>query len=211
MAGFDQWMTDPRWIEMIRNCMGSINYDPASNLVAQEYVQADTFCVHPDDIDKWGYGDCPPDNMKFDGLKQEWHGNVFCNPPYSAGNIDKFSDKIIQEYTRWNQSEDIDARTDNYVYQMIILVNSANDTRWYQQLLKYSQATLFVKGRIKFWKIENGKAWEKWEGVKSKEKGLGKIGNSPRYINTLFYFGTVQGTLRFKEVFGDKGTIMVKG
>ena len=204
---FDQWMTDPRWIELVRTCMGSIAYDPSSNEVAQEYVKATTFCVHPDEMDSWmGYGDCPPDNLKFDGLKQEWHGNVFCNPPYSAGNIDKFSDKIVSE---WKAKEYmVDQSKHRFVNQMIILVNSANDTKWYQQLLKYSQATLFVKGRIKFWKIENGKAWEKWEGVKSKEKKLGKIGNSPRYINTLFYFG--DNITRFKEVFGDKGTIMVK-
>lgn len=197
---FDSWLTNPIWLEMVRVCMGSIDVDPSSNFIAQNYVHANTFYILPDE--EKNNPVIYIGNYAIDGLAQAWftpdNKNVFCNPPYSAGNIDKFVDKAITEW--------ITAEKDS---QMIILVNSADDTKWYQQLLKYSQATLFVKGRIKFWKIENGKAWEKWEGVKSKEKGLGKIGNSPRYINTLFYFG--DNITRFKEVFEDKGTIMVKG
>lgn len=196
---FDEWMTDPNVIELARSTMGSIDFDPASNMIAQRYVKAHSFCVHPDE---YNVVDFIRYDVLRDGLDQVWHGNVWCNPPYSAGNIDRFVDKAV---TEWNRRE---YEKNNEINQMMILVNSATDTKWYHRLLEYSTCTLLWRGRIKFWKIQDGKAHEKWEGEKSKEKGLGKIGNAPRYLNTLFYFGTVQGILRFKETFKEKGTFI---
>lgn len=201
---FDEWMTDPKVIELARATMGSIDFDPASNMVAQRYVKAHSFCVHPDE---YNVVDFIKYDVLRDGLDQVWHGNVWCNPPYSAGNIDRFVDKAIDE---WNGS--IALLDDDYysrsrcIQQMMILVNSATDTKWYHKLLEHSSCTLLWRGRIKFWKIQDGKAHEKWEGEKSKEKGLGKIGNAPRYLNTLFYFGS--SVERFKETFKEKGTFI---
>lgn len=203
---FDNWMTDPKVIELVRATMESIDFDPATNYIAQKYVKASTFCVHPDDFNVI---DTISADVLCNGLDQIWSGNVWLNPPYSAGNIDKFVDKAIME---WNDSiellNDNQYNTSRCVLQMMILVNSATDSKWYHKLLEHASCTLLWRGRIKFWKMENGKAHEKWEGIKSKEKGLGKIGNSPRYLNTLFYFGS--NTERFKEVFTGKGTFMVK-
>ena len=207
MAGFDSWLTNPEWIELVRSCLGSIDFDPCSNLVAQEYVKAKEFCISGDDYSRAikndnGLDSNMPINCSVDGLQQRWFNqdrkNVFVNPPYSKGNIDQFVDKAV---TSWILDADQNS-------QMIMLVNSATDCKWYHMLLEHSNATLFVKGRIKFWKIENGKAYDKWEGVMSKEKGKNKIGNSPRYLNTLFYFGN--NIERFNEVFSSKGIVMVK-
>jgi len=204
--GWDEWMTCPKWIELARTCMGSIDLDTASNPVAQEYVKAERYCVHPDTIKNYEYA--PPDNMLFDGLSLEWNGNVWCNPPYSRGNIDAFADKAVAEWKRSIDLVKAHGTHNNYprMQSMLLLVNSATDARWYHKLLGSSNAVLFVEGRIKFWKIIDGIAYEKWEGEKSKEKGLGKIGNSPRYLNTLFYFGN--NVDRFTEVFINKGTIL---
>lgn len=192
---FDEWMTDPIWIELIRKCMHSIDYDPCSNLVAQKYVKATEFCILDSAANY-------PENCYIDGLQQRWftkdRKNVFVNPPYSRNNVDQFVDKAIHELDSYSALDD----------QMIMLVNSATDCFWYHKLLARSSATLFIRGRIKFWKIMDGKAHAKWEGVMSKEKGLNKIGNSPRYLNTLFYFGTNIG--RFNEVFNSRGIVMVK-
>lgn len=189
---YDEWMTNPNVIELVREAMGSIDYDPASNFVAQQYIKATEYCIAPND----GV-DIPEDisgQCYVNGLTRNWQGNVFLNPPYSTGNIDRFVAKSLDEWAHPR------------VNQMIILVNSATDTAWYHRLLAESNVVLLWRGRIKFWKIENGQVHEKWEGVKSKEAGLGKVGNSPRYLNTLFYFGS--HTDRFRSVFENKGTFL---
>lgn len=192
---YDHWMTPPKVLSLVRQC-GDIDLDPASNLVAQEYVKAAHFCVDPYTTEFDGYGVCPPDNCTFDGLTFSWYGNVFCNPPYSRGNIDAFVDKAIAELPN--------------VDQTFFLVNSATDTAWYHKLVENFHFTALWRGRMKFWKIDidAGVAYDKWEGEKSKQIGRGKVGNSPRYLNTLFYHGSAVKRLRFYEVFSPHATIL---
>lgn len=46
---FDEWLTDPEAVlPRVRKVMPTIDLDPASNLVAQQYVQAQRFAVAPD-------------------------------------------------------------------------------------------------------------------------------------------------------------------
>jgi hypothetical protein len=192
---FDNWLTDPNTVlPRVRECLGTIDIDPASNLIAQEYVQAKWFAISPNDYAEMKESENIPNNLLVDGLSIQWRGNVFCNPPYSAGLIDKFVQKYENEIIRRN------------VQRGIFLVNSATDTKWYHQLLKISTCTLLWKGRIKFWKIFDGKAYEKWEGEKSKAEGKGKIGNSPRYLNTLFYYDRHDDIEPFLTAFKDCGT-----
>lgn len=160
---YDEWMTDPKWIEKVRAAMGSIDLDPASNDIAQEYIKAARYYT-----------------IETNGLNKPWYGNVYCNPPYSKGKIDDFTKKILDE---WNYSRSMIPMP--RPRQMIILVNSQTDTAWYQLLMRACTVALLVRKRIKFWKIFDGKAWPKWESTTVK----GKIGNSPRFLNTLFYFG----------------------
>lgn len=207
---FDEWLTNPEWIELARSCMGSIDMDVASNHVAQEYVKAKIYCVAPDDEINYEYGifHTIPDNCLVDGLQATWHGNIWCNPPYSAGNIDKFVTKACMEWKQRTQKlqKPITERRVLYPTQMMLLVNSSTDAKWYHRLLQQSDAVLFVSGRIKFWKIMNGKAYEEWEGEKSKAEGKNKVGNHPRYLSSLFYFG--DNIERFNQVFESKGTIL---
>lgn len=188
---FDDWMTPPPVIELARKCLGTIDIDPASNYVAQSYVSAKKFCVSSLEYDYRKDSDCYSD-----GLEVNWIGNVWCNPPYSKGLIDAFSEKMVREFACGN------------VGRALFLVNSATDSRWYHKLLNHCTATVLWRGRIRFWKIFGGKAHEKWEGEKSKAEGKGKVGNSPRYLNTLFYFDEEQNVTPLKEYFGNKGTIV---
>lgn len=198
---FDNWLTCPTWIELARTCMGNIDFDPASNMVAQDYVKASTFCISPDDAQDI----ILPTNCLVNGITAGWHGNVWLNPPYSRDNIDAFVTKAMDE---WYDYSYIWTGTDYKVNQMLILVNSSTDSEWYHTLMQCCDAALLVRGRIKFWKIMNGKAYEKWEGEKSKLEGKNKIGNSPRYLSTLFYFGDNKD--QFQEVYQEKGTIVCR-
>ncbi len=203
IKGSDQFMTPPDWIELARSCMSSIDFDPASNAIAQQYVKANYWAAHPVDFEKEKYN---WDNVLCDGLTCNWEGNVWCNPPYSGGNIDAFVNKAITEWITPSKSS---------VNQMLILVNSATDTNWYHRLLVNCTAALLVKGRIKFWKMFDGDAHAVWEGELSKKRRAAnpelkpKVGNSPRYLNTLFYYSRANQPLQpFIDTFGNKGKII---
>lgn len=221
---FDNWLTPSDILDRVR-CLfdGTIDFDPASNFVAQQYVKAITYCVDRSDPDKdmlFHHNEMAYQyerkELLIDGLSQNWTGNVFCNPPYSAGNIDTFVRKGISEWNKgvlstmsggyYHLDTMMPMRKRTGVQQMIFLVNTSSDTKWYHDLLTHCDTALLWRGRIKFWKIENGQAYEKWEGQVSKAKGLGKVGNSPRYLSTMFYFG--QQSDRFMDLFADKGTFV---
>lgn len=196
--GYDHWMTPPIEIESARWYMGGINLDPASNVIAQNYVQADNYAYdYKDPINNELLR--PPVGMTHaDGLSIRWFGNVWLNPPYSAGLIDCFIDKAVEEWGRYA------------VERMLILVNSQTDTKWYHKLIQHSTRMFLYRGRLKYWKIFDGKAHEKWEGEKSKAEGKGKVGNSPRYLNTLFLFERDASKLKlFREIYGSKGQILI--
>jgi len=126
-----------------------------------------------------------------DGLLLPWNGRkVYCNPPYSRDLIVPFVEKALSEV--------------NNGAELVMLVNSATDTLWYHTLIAHSSVLLMWRGRLKFWKIYNGTAHSTWELA---ENGRGKIGNSPRYLNSVFYFGP--NVTRFKEVFGKYGSLVV--
>lgn len=63
-SGSQEWYTPTNIIESARKVLGIIDLDPASSVIANQTVKA------------WGYY-----TKETDGLKQEWFGNVFCNPP----------------------------------------------------------------------------------------------------------------------------------
>ncbi len=127
-----------------------------------------------------------------DGLLLPWgRRKVFCNPPYSRDLIVPFVQKAVSE---------VDAGA-----ELIMLVNSATDTMWYHTLVAHSSALLLWRSRLKFWKIYNGAAHPTWELA---ENGRGKIGNSPRYLNSVFYFGN--RVADFENVFSKYGSLLVK-
>ena len=120
--GHAEYYTPPEIVEMARKIMGGIDIDPCSNKHAQKYVKAGRYFTE-----------------KEDGLKQEWSGNVWLNPPYVYKEIDKWIDKIIASITF------------HKVSQAIVLTNNNTDTRWAQKLLSAGNCVCFPSGRVRFW------------------------------------------------------------
>ena len=118
-TGNTEWFTPPNIIESARAVMSSIDLDPASCDKANETVKATTYYTKEDD-----------------GLAHEWYGNVFLNPPYAAGLVDRFARKLIEELPR--------------IQQAIVLVNNATETEWFNSLVNYASAICFTKGRMRF-------------------------------------------------------------
>ncbi len=102
--------------------MGSIDVDPASNATAQHTVQAA----------EWY-------DQERDGLKHNWPGNVWLNPPYARGLIDVFIDKLVAQF----QS--------GITKQAVVLVDNRTDTRWFHILCSAASAVAFTKGRVNFY------------------------------------------------------------
>ena len=106
-----EWYTRPEIIDLAREVLGHINVDPASNLIAQEWIKADTFFTEDTN-----------------GLDKPWKGKVWVNPPYSSSLIKKFTKKFLDEYINGNMVEGI------------MLTNSGSDTLWNIPLQKGLQA-----------------------------------------------------------------------
>ena len=68
------------------------------------------------------------------GLSKEWHGKVWLNPPYSQPEIDNFSQAVIEK--------DFD--------EIMVLVNNATETKWFQRIAKKSNCICFINKRLKF-------------------------------------------------------------
>ena len=120
----DEWYTPSQYIEAARSVMGNIDLDPASNDFANKTVKAKTYFTEKDN-----------------GLKKEWFGNVWLNPPYSAALIREFADKVVS--SKFNQA--------------IVLVNNATDTGWFKTLVDKANAIVFTTGRIRFVKHDGAK------------------------------------------------------
>lgn len=120
-SGNNEWYTPPEFIEVARRAMGSIDTDPASSEVANEFVKAETYYTADDD-----------------GLTKEWHGNVWMNPPYSQPHMTQFAEKLIQEIEAGNAK------------QAMVLVNNATETGWFNTLSEKAKAIWFIRGRIRY-------------------------------------------------------------
>lgn len=128
MTGDMEGYTPAEYVEAARRVMGSIDLDPASNELAQEVVKASVFHT-----------------ARTNGLDKEWAGNVFLNPPYNAGLIDEFLDKLLAEYEAGRVS------------QAIVLTNNNTDTGWFHKTAKSAAAICLTRGRINFYKPDRSK------------------------------------------------------
>lgn len=108
MSGNDEYCTPPEYIELARKLLGTIDLDPAANLIAQEYIQAKQFYTKEND-----------------GLALPWYGNVWLNPPYSYPLVQRFTEKAI-EFAH------SDAKG-----QVLLLTNACTDAKWFQNLLDF--------------------------------------------------------------------------
>jgi len=106
----DEWYTPYDIMDKVKAVLGNIDVDPASNEVAQSYIEASTFYT-----------------VENSGLVQPWKGQVWCNPPYSISLLRKFTTKFKEEAYNGNMKEGI------------ILTNSGTDTLWNQNLAPFIQ------------------------------------------------------------------------
>jgi phage N-6-adenine-methyltransferase len=116
----DEWGTPNRYVALVRDVLGTIDCDPASNEAAQQIVQAAVYYT-----------------KETSGLVRNWIGAVFLNPPYSKGLVDKFVTKLLAE------------RAAGRCTKAIVLVNQSS-AHWYHCLLSAAAADCKVWGRIKF-------------------------------------------------------------
>jgi ParB family chromosome partitioning protein len=121
-SGEYEWYTPKEIVDLAREVMCGIDLDPASCETANKIVQASEFY-----------------DQEQNGLEQEWSGAVWLNPPYAAGLVGDFVEKLLI---------DIDGGA---VEQACVLVNNATETRWFQALADKCNAICFPRKRIKFW------------------------------------------------------------
>lgn len=78
---------------------------------------------------------CPLESRE-DGLKRDWHGRVFCNPPYSK--IGAFIKKAL-----WHLHT-------KEVELAVFLIPARTDTRWFHDFLYGKAEIRFCRGRLRF-------------------------------------------------------------
>lgn len=157
----NEWYTPAVYIEAAREVMGSIDLDPASCAFANQMVKAARYYTIHDD-----------------GLLQDWHGNVWLNPPY--GRLNGKSNQAL-----WSQKLIAEHRTGR-VRQALMLTNVATGTRWFSPLWDFP--ICFVVGRIQFYT----------DGY--------KLGQGATHDNAIVYLG--ENDARFVEFFSQFGPIV---
>jgi ParB family chromosome partitioning protein len=121
-TGENEWFTPPEYIELARQVLGEIDLDPASSDEAQRIIQAAQYFTKTDD-----------------GLKQEWCGRIWLNPPYAQPFIAEFASKMVAE------------RCAGRVEAAIMLTHNYTDTAWFHELAGEAAAICFMRGRVKFY------------------------------------------------------------
>lgn len=120
-SGNNEWYTPQEYITAARAVLGEIDIDPASSAIANRNVKAAQYF-----------------SLTNDGLKREWKGKVWLNPPYASELIGKFCLKLCRHFSS------------GQVTEAIVLVNNATETQWFQDSAVFAKAFCFPRGRIKF-------------------------------------------------------------
>ncbi len=154
-----EWYTPLRYVEAARRVMGKIDLDPASNEFANQVVKAERYYTE-----------------KENGLAQEWHGKVWCNPPYglihSKSSQGTWVRKLIESY-----------RT-GVTIEAILLVSAVPEKKWFQVL--YDHPICFTDHRIHFYN----------ERIIGAQPALGSTfiyfgKNTQKFIDIFSQFGSV--------------------
>src|ERR1017187_9254128 len=116
------WCTPPEIYLPVQKFFGEIDLDPCSN--PKSGVPAKKRYML---------------ELGQDGLKAEWKGRVYCNPPYGRGLKD------------WIEKADYEADTVDHASEVILLIPAAVGTKnWQETIFRYANGICFLKGRIKF-------------------------------------------------------------
>jgi ParB family chromosome partitioning protein len=154
-SGNHEWYTPPEYINAAREVMGDIDLDPASSDIANKIVKATRYYT-----------------INNDGLKQDWHGHVWMNPPYASDSIYLFTEKLAKHYIQGD------------VQESIVLVNNATETAWFYQLVAVSAAIVFPRTRVKF-QMPDGKTGAPLQG-----QAILYLGKHPdKFLDVFFMFG----------------------
>jgi phage N-6-adenine-methyltransferase len=115
----NEWYTPAPYIEAARRTLGGFDLDPASCEQANATIQAARYFTEADD-----------------GLKQEWKGRIWLNPPYGrlAGG---FVARLAGQYAAGNVSAAV-----------VLVASSATSTSWFRPL--WDGALCFTDHRINF-------------------------------------------------------------
>jgi DNA polymerase len=122
----NEWFTPPEILELARTVLTEIDLDPASTEAANQTVKAAKFY-----------------SLEEDGLKQEWHGRVWLNPPYSWPEIERFIEKLVAETEAGRVTE------------ALVLVDNKTDTAWFRAANQLAAAICFTE-RIRFLRPDGG-------------------------------------------------------
>jgi hypothetical protein len=120
-----EWYTPYEHIEKAREVLGDIDLDPASNALAQSWIQAGTYYTADQD-----------------GMIQPWFGRVWCNPPYSKEQPKgrKAPDWLEKALSCYENGE---------IEAAIVLLNRTG-AAWYRQKKKRASAICEAWKRIQF-------------------------------------------------------------
>lgn len=121
-TGENEWYTPASILDAARDVLGAFDLDPASNAEAQSSVQATRYFTKEDD-----------------GLRHEWPGRVWLNPPYAQPHIAAFVSKMVAE------------RRAGRVTAGIMLTHNYTDTAWFHEAAAVAEAICFTRGRVKFY------------------------------------------------------------
>lgn len=124
LTGNIEWYTPPEYVEAARKVMGKIDCDPASSVLAQNVIQANTYYTIHDN-----------------GLSKSWTGSVWLNPPYAAKLINPFVDKLLAHLE------------DGAVSHAIMLTHCNTDTKWYHRAVESQHCSSIcqTRGRVRFY------------------------------------------------------------
>lgn len=120
-----EWFSPPDIVEAARRVMGDIDLDPASCEEANQVVKAAKYYTIDDD-----------------GLRQDWTGRVFLNPPYGLdpdnhqSNTGLWTARLLQAFR------------DGQVTEAVLLVAAGTDRIWFWQLWDFP--ICFFRRRLKF-------------------------------------------------------------
>lgn len=120
-TGENEWYTPEAYLSAAHDVLGAIDLDPASSAAAQKRVRAAKFFTKADD-----------------GLKHEWRGRVWLNPPYAQPAIADFVQKMVDEVRAGRVST------------AIMLTHNYTDTTWFHAAAGIADAICFTRGRIRF-------------------------------------------------------------